>query len=271
MRYFYFLIAIFVFTSCEDVVELPLTEGPTRLVIDANINWEKGTAGSEQVIRLTKTVGFYETEIPPANGAQVVIKNSNSDEFEFFEDGTTGLYKTLNFVPVIGETYTLEITYEGKTFTASETLKPITNIKGVRQKVENIFGRDVIRVDFDYTDPINQENYYLGEFSSNAYLLNVYRTWSDEIINGNDDSVFEIDENLEKGKELTLRFYGVSEAYHNYIALLLQQIESNGPFATPPSELKGNCVNTNHPDDPDKKPLGYFRLSEFVTETYIIE
>lgn len=271
MRYIYLLLTILSFSSCEDVVDISLQEGPKRLVIDANINWEKGTIGNEQVIRLTETTGYYSSNIPAATGATVVVKNSNSEEFIFTEEGTTGLYKTNNFVPKIDDTYELEVIYEGETYSASETLKPITTINSVEQSIQNIFGNDVMRVDFNYTEPIDQENYYLGEFSSDAYLLNVYRTWSDEIINGNDDSVFEIDEDLEKDDTLTLRFYGVSKDYHNYIVLLLQQIESNGPFATPPSELKGNCVNSDHPDNPDKKPLGYFRLSEVVTTTYTIQ
>lgn len=268
MKYLYIVFAVFILSSCEDVVEIPLTEGPKRLVIDANINWEKGTTGNEQVIRLTETAGYYETDIPVATGASVIIKNSNEDEFVFVEDGVSGLYKTSTFVPKIDQDYELTIVYKGETYTANETLKSVTTINGVEQTLQNIFGNDVVRVDFNYTDPIDPENYYLAEFSSDAYLLNVYRTWSDEIINGNDDSVFEIDEDLEKDDNLTLRFYGVSKSYHNYIILLLQQIESNGPFATPPSALSGNCINITNTEN---KPFGYFRLSEVVITDYTIE
>ena len=126
----------------------------------------------------------------------------------------------------------------------------------------------MIRVDFNYTDPADEENYYVSVFSSDAYLLNVTRTWSDGFIDGNDDSVFEIDENFEPGNTLTLRLFGVSEMYHNYTELLLQQIESGGPFATPPAAVKGNCINLTNPDS---KPLGYFRLSEVVTTPYVIQ
>ena len=51
MRYIYLLLTILIFSSCEDVVDISLQEGTKRLVIDANINWEKGTIGNEQVIR----------------------------------------------------------------------------------------------------------------------------------------------------------------------------------------------------------------------------
>lgn len=267
MRILFYFIALLAFTSCEDVIDLPLEEGPKRLVIDANINWEKGTAGNEQAIRLTETVGFYDTDIPPASGATVTVSDSNKD-YIFTEDGTTGIYRTSTFEPQIGETYTLSITYKGENYSATEALKSVTDITRIEQSVENIFGTESIRVDFIYTDPVDEENYYVSVFSSDAFLLNSTRTWSDEFINGNEDSVFEIDENFEPGNTLTLRFFGVSEQYHNYTELLLQQIESGGPFATPPAAVKGNCINDT---DPDNKPLGYFRLSEVVTTPYIIQ
>ncbi|MFC2109911.1 DUF4249 domain-containing protein [Bacteroidota bacterium] len=268
MKYLYILLIIFVFTSCEDVINLPLEEGAKRLVIDANINWEKGTSGNEQVIRLTETSNYYDNLTPAATNASVIIKNSKNDEFVFTEDGSTGLYKSSAFIPEINEAYTLEIAYKNETFKATETLMPITSIDSLKQSVQNIFGTDATRVDFYYTDPSDEENYYLAEFSSSAYLLNVYRSWRDEFINGNTDNVFEINENLKKDDILTLYFYGISEDYHNYITLLLQQIEPGGPFATPPAALNGNCINTTKPEN---KPLGYFRLSEVVTTTYTIE
>jgi len=268
MKYIYFLITSLLFISCEDIINLPLTEGQKRLVIDANINWEKGTLGNEQSIRLTETTGFYDTEIPAVHNAIVKITDSNSKEFIFTEDGNTGVYKINSFEPKIDETYTLNIIHNNETFTASETLKPITSIIEVEQSVQNIFGKDVVRVDFKFIDPIAEENYYLAGFSSSAYLLNVYRVWRDEFINGNEDTVFEIDEDLKTDDTLTLEFYGISKLYHNYISLLLQQTESNGPFGTPPASVKGNCINTTNTKN---KPLGYFRLSEVVKITYTIE
>ena len=266
MKYLYLLISFFVFTSCTDVIDLPLTEGAERLVIDANINWLKGSSGSEQSIRLTKTTGFYATEIPAANNALVSITDGTK-EFVFTEEGTTGIYKTTAFEPEINKTYTLNITYNGEKYTASEKLTSITTITDVIQTTENFFGNEVIRVDFVYTDPIDEENYYLGEFSSNAFLLNNYRVWKDEFINGNEDTAFEIDENFKTGDVLKFRFYGISKDYQNYLSLLLQQTQSGGPFATPPAAVNGNCKNLSN----GSKPLGYFKLSQVEEKSYIIQ
>ena len=71
------------FTSCEEVIDLSLDTDTPRLVIDATIDWEKGTPGSEQTIRIHKTTGFYSNVIPPVSGAIVTVENSAGFVFTF--------------------------------------------------------------------------------------------------------------------------------------------------------------------------------------------
>lgn len=267
MKYLSLFLAIVLCASCEDVVDLPLTEGPKKLVIDANILWQKGTDGKEQSIRLTKTTGFYDNTIPIATGATVKITGNNQETI-FTEEGNTGIYKTTHFNPKLNEEYTLNIVYNSETYSATEHLKSVTSITHVEQSSENFFGNESTRVDFYYTDPDNETNYYLEEFSSSVNYLNSYRVTRDEFINGNENSGFEIDEDLKTGETITFRLHGISKDYHDYLALLLAQTENGGPFGTPPAAVLGNCSNLNNPDE---NPLGYFKLSEVSTETYTIQ
>ena len=55
-------------TGCEEVVTVDLDTMEPKLVIDARIDWVKGTDGSQQTIRLTKTAGYYDETVPPATG-----------------------------------------------------------------------------------------------------------------------------------------------------------------------------------------------------------
>ncbi len=274
IKYLYIAIAFLTLASCEEVVDIPLTESPKRLVIDANINWQKDATGqsigNNQKIKLTETTGFYETSIPVATGATVSVTNDSSGEtFIFMEEENSGIYVTDTFEPELNASYTLNITYEGEEFTAQEAMLPVADITSIEQSIVNVFGTDVIRVDFNFTDPIEEGNFYVNQINyESEYITDNYRTYGDEVVNGNDNSVFVQDENLEQGEEIILYFYGVSERYHNYLSLLLQQITSGGPFATPPAAVKGNCINTT---DPDKKPLGYFRLSEMFVSSYVVE
>lgn len=269
MKYLYLAISIFLFASCEDVIDLPLEEGPKRLVIDANINWEKGTTGAEQSIRLTETAGFYDLTVPIATGATVTITNSSNVDFPFIEEGTTGIYSTSSFVPVIDETYTLTVTYNGEEFTAEETLLSLPNIDRIEQTTDNFFGTEVIKVEFFYLDPAGIENYYFSQFSyPTDYAIDVYRTRDDEFSDGQENSFFEQDDSLKPGEDLTIYFYSASKTNFNYMNLLLDQVSSGGPFAAPPAAVQGNCINTT---DPEKKPYGFFRLSQMEKTVYTIK
>ncbi len=65
----YIAILTFFTFSCEDVIDLDIPTSEPKLVIDASINWFKGTSGNEQEIKLTLSAPYFDSEIPPANGA----------------------------------------------------------------------------------------------------------------------------------------------------------------------------------------------------------
>ena len=70
------IIPSFFLHSCEEVVNVDLKTEAPRLVVDAGINWYKGTAGNEQKIKLTTTTDYYSHTIPVVLGATVSIKNA---------------------------------------------------------------------------------------------------------------------------------------------------------------------------------------------------
>ncbi|TDA83059.1 DUF4249 family protein, partial [Halomonas marinisediminis] len=88
-------------------VNVPQSE--PRLIIDASINWFKGTSGNNQSIKLSLSAPYFDTIVPPANNAIVKVTNSQNDEFIFLENENTGIYINNNFNPVINETYRLTI------------------------------------------------------------------------------------------------------------------------------------------------------------------
>ncbi|WOD43795.1 DUF4249 domain-containing protein [Hwangdonia lutea] len=266
----YIMLFISISLSCEDVIQVDLETAPTRLVIDASLNWEKGTNGNMQHIKLSLTAPFFDDDIPPATGAIVSVTDSNSNTFNFIEEGTTGIYKTDLFIPEINGEYTLNIIYKNDTYSATETLKPVTPIEFVEQKNDGGFAGDEIEIKAFYTDPKNIENYYLFEFRKpvvNTINLEVY---DDEFTDGNQIFAFYSDENLLSGDQLEIISYGISSRTYNYLNILLQQTdnESGDPFETQPATVRGNCVNVTNPNN---YPLGYFRVSEAHIFSYVVE
>ena len=118
MKRVLFFIMLVGFISCEDVIDVDLPQSEPKLIIDASINWLKGTSGSFQAIKLSLSAPYFDTNIPPANGAVVKIINSQNTEFVFEEDRNTGVYINNAFNPILDETYRLTIIYNNETYTA---------------------------------------------------------------------------------------------------------------------------------------------------------
>ena len=263
------VISTFITTSCEDVIDVNLNNAQPRLVIDASIKWIKGTAGNEQSIKLTLTAPYFDTEIPPATGAEVIISDSNNT-YIFIEDGSTGIYNNNTFIPVINETYTLTITYEGEVYTAIETLTSVVPIEFVEQNDEGGFSGEETELKAFYTDPADEENYYFFEFISDIPVIPSLEVYDDEFTNGNQIFGFYTEEDLEPSDEVTINIHGISEQFYNYMFILLQQNsdEGGGPFETQPATVRGNCINQTNQDN---FPLGYFRLSEVDEFIYVVQ
>ena len=54
------LIIVLFFSACTDVIDVEVPNEEAKLVIEASINWEKETSGSEQTIYLSKSTPFLD-------------------------------------------------------------------------------------------------------------------------------------------------------------------------------------------------------------------
>ncbi|WP_445737601.1 DUF4249 domain-containing protein [Mariniflexile sp.] len=271
MKKLLLLLSIIFLNSCEEVIDVDLTTSASRLVIDASINWEKGTSGNIQTIRISTTTGYYQTEIPKVTGATVYVTNSFNNVFVFNELNTgvnTGKYVCTNFIPEIGETYTLTIIYNGKTYTASEKLLDTPSITDVEQRNDLGLNSDEIGIKVNFNDFPNQSNFYLSRFESTVNVFPEYETLKDEFSQGNTISTLFSNEDLATSDVVNIAIYGVSEMYYNYMKLIIGNTNSNGPFQTPPTSVRGNIINQTDEDD---YVLGYFRLGEVDKLEYIVQ
>ncbi|MCC1484767.1 DUF4249 domain-containing protein [Winogradskyella immobilis] len=265
------LLATFLlFTTCEDVIEIELNEAEPRLVIDASINWFRNTAGNEQSIKLSLTAPFFDDVVPPANGATVTITDTDGNTFNFIEEESTGIYRNSNFIPVIEAIYNLIIIYNEEIYTATETLKSVVPIERIEQKDDGGFLGDDIELKAFYTDPANIENFYFFEFFDPISQVPTLEVYDDRFNDGNEIFGFYSEEGLEQGDLVTIRSYGVSQRFFDFMFILLLQgsDDSGGPFETQPATIRGNCINQTNPDN---FPFGYFRLSEADEVLYTIQ
>jgi hypothetical protein len=270
--YIIFLLAIATgFISCEEVIDVDLNTAAPRLVIDASLKWEKNTDGSNQVVKLTTTTGFFNQNIPPVSGATVFVTNEANEVFDFLEIvPNSGDYICVDFVPVLNGIYKLTVIQNGITYAATETLMPVPPIDKIEQKSDGGFLGTNIEVKYFYTDSGLTADFYLSRVQFSSYVIPEFSVSSDAFFQGN--QIFDIysNEDIEQGDQLDITLSGISQGYFNYLRVLFSIAGStNGsPFQSPPATVRGNIVNTN---DINNFALGFFSLSETVNTVYVIE
>ncbi|PRX57432.1 DUF4249 family protein [Flagellimonas meridianipacifica] len=271
---FTLIVIIILSSACTDVVDVEVQDGPIRLVVEASLDWEKGTPGNNQSIRLRTSTPFFETNTTTdVVGATVVVTNDSSNEEFVFEDQNNGEYLTTGFEPIMGQSYTLQIEYNGDIYRATETMTPVTEITNVFQDRIDGFDDEELEVHVVFTDPIEEGNNYLFRFKRRGDLLPDLEVAEDEFINGNEiDWWYEIEEDEDQnilpfmpGDVVDIEMYGISRDYYDYIKILISQLGGVGLFEATPVAVRGNCINVTNPEN---YAFGYFRLTEVDKASY---
>ena len=157
----------------------------------------------------------------------------------------------------------MNINYNGETYSATEILKSVPEIKSITRIVEKRR-----RISILFNDIANEENYYLRNVESETQQNPDFKTISDENKDGNELETIYRFEAEEKSTTIQVSLLGISQRYFEYMKLIIDQSQGNpNPFDVTPSEVRGNCINL---DNTDNYALGYFSLSEVVKEDYFI-
>lgn len=264
----YLLAGCFFLLSCKKTINVDLETAAPRLVIDASIDWVKGTNGNQQKIKLSTTTGYYNATFPTVSGADIVITNSANAVFRFIENANTGEYRCSDFHPVIGETYSLKVILNGEIYTATETCTGVPDIENIEQNNEGGIGGDEIEIKYYYRDNGTEENYYLHRIISPISVFPAYKVKDDQKTQGNLMQEYFSDEDLKAGDSINIGLYGISRRYYDYFRkLLVASGAGSGPFQTVPGTVRGNIINNTHFDN---FAYGYFRLSQMVVKNYTI-
>ncbi|MEO5776124.1 MAG: DUF4249 family protein [Flavobacterium sp.] len=271
MKKLLFIVLVLVLNSCEEVVKVDLDTAAPRLVVDASIDWEKGTTGNQQLVKLSTTTGFYSNVIPSVSGAVVFVTNSSGTIFNFIEEvPNTGEYICNNFVPVIGENYVLTVNYAGQTYIASEKMIAVPEITNITQRDDAGFNGNDIEVKFNFQDNGLEDNSYMSRFVTTINAFPELQVFDDRFQQGNQLFGLYSNSDLNPGDTIDYTLFGISTQYYNYMNILLSIAGTNGgsPFQTPPATVRGNMVNQNNEDN---YCLGYFRLCEVVKTQYLVQ
>ena len=266
----YLIICIFLFSKCEDPIEVNVFDSEPLLVVEAQINWIKETQKTEQEVILSLSSSYFSNTYEPALGAEVNILDSNENTYIFSEDlEAPGHYFPLDTIPyLLNQELKLNITYKGQEFTGTESLISVSTIDSISQKPIFFFGEERIQLDAFCIDPKNEKNYTFFEFSGESIEITEFNVYRDDFNDGFIYNGFLFGSDFEISDEIRFRQYGLSKRGYNYWNLLINQNTQGSPFATVPVNLSGNIINLTNPN---ANPLGYFRASEVSEVIYLVK
>jgi len=255
---------LFLFSSCEKVINIDLNNSDPRLVVEANITSQAGPF----TVKLTRSGNFYDSNIfPPVTDATVTLSD-NAGSSEVLHQTTDGIYQSSTITGVPGRTYNMEITNNGKQYTASSTMPLPVPIDSVVITTGTVGGggRPVngFRITTYFKDPEGPGNCYRLLISSNdtvAMNRTRFKLLTDKLSDGNEVSI-SYNTKLLSSDSITLELESIDKSTYNFYSTL-GDASGEGSFflSAPPANPVNNISNGG---------LGYFAAYSFVRNKYVI-
>lgn len=278
-----FLISFLLFTSCEDVIDVKLSEQDLNLPgVEASI-----TTKDEPTVFLYKTLRVNQDEAYPGiSGAEVIISDDETpaNQITLVEDAIKkGFYRipeNAHYLGVAGHEYTLTIHSQGVTMIAKDALAKVEPIDSI-QVVPSLLGDKRFLGVFTYgKESKGLGNYYKWDVIVNDSLLyktNQMAIASDEFVDGNYISKLEIftdfyepskeatDRKLNLNDTIYVKQTSISEFAYNFYLQMINQRNTGSLFSVPPANIKSNFTSS------DGKPvLGLFTARDVSVSNKVV-
>lgn len=277
-----FLISTFLFTSCEDVIDVKLSDENLNLIgVEASI-----TTIDEPTVFLYKTLKVdQDVTYPGISGATVTISDNATpaNQILLTEDpAKPGHYQVpndKNYLGVAGREYTLNIQSQGVTLTAKDKLAKVEPIDSI-EVVPSQRGEKRFLGIFTYgKEPKGLGNYYKWDIYVNDTLVhNADRLAiaSDEFVDGNYISKLEIftdfydttkpeDRKLKLNDTIQVKQTSISEFDYNFYFQMFNQSSTGSLFSVPTANINSNFTSS------DGKPvLGVFTARDISVSNQVI-
>lgn len=274
---------VFALSSCEDPIDLDLGSPVEQIVIDAVINQTTDT----QYIYITRSMAYLDNgNYKGYEMDSVGILDTNSMVFHKFTYSGNGVYY---FVPPAANTFTTGNTYQliardgADTYFSQSKLNSPTSIDSFtyEYKERGSFGGGK----GNYVTLWAKDKPGKGDF----YWFKLYRNDSlqakagdiriaadnSTTTDGNGDGdlfIIPIRENLtsrpyKSGESARVEILSITPELFYYLNLIGTQLNNQGLFAVPPSNIPGNIICIN---DQNKKVLGFFCMTGKVSTQKLV-
>jgi hypothetical protein len=277
----YILVTSFILSgfACQELVELPLEEEQTRVVIEGLISNKEG----RQSVSVARTLNYYETgQLPPITDANVNILDSADNLIEQFvynaEDST---YKSLSdWTAEVGKSYKVQVEVDDQFYEASGKIIANARLDSVYylsdEQLEalgqNSFG-DGFFIFVDGSLPSTEIQYFLLETTVNDTLRNDRGDLSNSILSseffGSEFQFLPVPGLVKAQDSVRLELFTLTEdVYQYYIEFVNLLFNDGGVFSPPPVNPKSNISNTTNADN---YALGFIQFSSVIENDLYID
>jgi hypothetical protein len=235
------LLALF-FSSCTEIIEVDIPENTEKLMVEGNISTELDSS----FVRLSLTVPYFgdNKPYPVVPNATVNVNGVN------FTYDTNGIYRPAKpYIGIVGNTYTLSVSYNGQQYSSSSFLEPMFQIDSIVPTYKEPI--DFLEAGYTVTyygkDTRSQvKNTYLrfgfkGVDSISDFYEDFRVLFDNKGQDPNRPLVFEVPfVRLAPGDTNILVFRSIDQAVYRYYLALNNRSDGGGPFSTPPANLPTN-------------------------------
>ena len=269
MKHPIYILAAFIvlLSACTKEINIELEEGDRKLVVDCWFTTDTTT----QTVRLTQTSDYFSQEATPlVSGANVQIVGGG-DIWDFTEI-EPGIYQSSAYAHArMGNEYTLNITYDGQNYTATDYCDTVPSLNDVELYLNQDPDGDWYDILIWTTELAGYGNYYCWRVLKNGeYMkdtLSEISFESDEYLgDGLTFEAFPIEwvwaDQVQTGDTITLEQHNISkQTYDSFNAILTETAWKGGIFDAPPANIPSNISNGG---------LGVFLVSSVYKRDVIV-
>ncbi len=256
------------FSSCfKERIELDYNvDENKKLVITGWIN----SLDEAQFVSISQTVNYLGGFTPEMVGGAAVTLQDNSTTYDLDEKETGFYFLPDTWIPQVGDTYKLVVTYDGKEYTSTHVMRACPEIENldyfeteIRDSVvlhETVFsfqeipGEGDAYFGVDYlkgtlaADSITNGGYADDAFADGQYI--------DGVLLSEDDRYFEL------GDTAVVELFSIGLETAEFLQDIENEIYRGSPFDAPPANVRTNI---------EGGAIGYFIISDARRAEIVIE
>ncbi len=232
-----FITMLSIFYACEDIIDVELKDAEHQIVIDAKL-YDNSFQGT--IINISESMDYFGSfEYKTVSGAQVRILDENGTELTKVEETqeNSGNYRS-SFFGKAGHSYTLDVQYNNKTYTATAEMKSAIKIDTLYADTVPVFPYQEPGPYFLHcltTNPVNQRDYMQFVLYINMKPMQTFYLYDDLLSDGNTLDYKYFEETPLPGDTVIVELRTMDKILYDYTyALSLASADgAGGPPTTP--------------------------------------